>query len=67
VLAKVTRDRHMIQLAQKVVGFGLEGHKGYASASHISAVRELGPSQEHRLTWLTRILADPDSTVTEEA
>lgn len=66
VLAKVTRDRLMIELAKSVAGYGLEGHKGYASAGHIAAIRELGPSQEHRLTWLTRILADPNSTVSDE-
>ena len=67
VLAKVTRDRLMIDLAKDFSGYGLEGHKGYASAGHIAAVRELGPSRQHRLSWLTRILADPNSTVTEEA
>ncbi|MEY4320782.1 MAG: hypothetical protein RLZZ471_723 [Actinomycetota bacterium] len=67
VLAKVTRDRLMIDLGKDFNGYGLEGHKGYASASHIAALRELGPSQEHRLTWLTRILTDSDLTVTEEA
>lgn len=66
VLAKVTRDRHMVSLAKQIEGYGLEGHKGYASAGHIAAIRELGPSQEHRLTWLTRILADPDSAVSGE-
>ncbi|MFM6971411.1 MAG: ribonuclease HII [Rhodoluna sp.] len=57
VIAKVTRDRYMIELAKKIPGFGLDSHKGYASAAHISAVRELGPSGEHRLSWLTNILA----------
>lgn len=66
VLAKVSRDRLMIELAKSVAGYGLEGHKGYASAGHIAAIRELGPSQEHRLTWLTRILADPNSAVSDE-
>lgn len=66
VLAKVTRDRVMIDLAKKLDGYGLEGHKGYASAGHIAAIREVGPSEEHRLTWLSRILADPNSTVGEE-
>jgi ribonuclease HII len=61
VVAKVERDNHMIQLASSFEGYGLDGHKGYASASHIVAVRSLGPSPEHRLTWLTKILAtDPD-------
>lgn len=57
VIAKVSRDNLMIELGGKVTGYGLEGHKGYASASHIDAVRSLGPSAEHRRTWLTKILA----------
>lgn len=67
VLAKVTRDRLMIEMAQNVAGYGLEGHKGYASTGHIAAIRELGPTSEHRHTWLTRILADPEITVSGEA
>lgn len=66
VLAKVTRDRLMADLAKQVEGYGLDGHKGYASAGHIASIRELGPSEEHRLTWLTRILAGPESAVTGE-
>jgi ribonuclease HII len=57
VLAKVTRDAFMQELDQKHPGYGLAGHKGYASAAHISALKALGPSAIHRLTWLTRILA----------
>jgi ribonuclease HII len=57
VVAKVARDNLMIELANRVEGYGLEGHKGYASSNHIEAVRALGPSAEHRITWLTKILA----------
>ena len=57
VLAKVTRDALMQELDQKYPGYGLAGHKGYASAAHIAALRSLGPCAIHRLTWLTRILA----------
>jgi len=63
VMAKVSRDRLMIELAGNIHGYGLEGHKGYASAGHIAALRDKGPSPEHRLSWLTRILADPNSPV----
>lgn len=68
VIAKVARDNLMIELAQTVPNYGLEGHKGYASASHIDAVRSLGPSVEHRVTWLTKILAGitADSQVAEQ-
>lgn len=57
VVAKVARDNLMIEMSTKVPGYGLAGHKGYASASHIEAVRSLGPSSEHRVTWLGKILA----------
>jgi ribonuclease HII len=57
VLAKVTRDSLMQELDQQNPGYGLAGHKGYASAAHIAALRSLGPSAIHRVTWLTRILA----------
>jgi ribonuclease HII len=57
VLAKVTRDLLMQELDQQNPGYGLAGHKGYASAAHIAALRTLGPADIHRVTWLTRILA----------
>jgi ribonuclease HII len=58
VLAKVSRDRLMVELAQSFPEFGLDGHKGYASAAHIAAIREHGPSEIHRVSWLTRILEE---------
>jgi len=57
VLAKVTRDSLMQELDTQYPGYGLAGHKGYASAGHIAALRALGPTAIHRVTWLTRILA----------
>ena len=67
VIAKVARDNLMIELSKSVSGFGLEGHKGYASASHIEAVRRLGPSPQHRVTWLTKILAGSADADGEQA
>jgi ribonuclease HII len=57
VIAKVRRDYLMIALDLEVPGYGLAGHKGYASANHIAALQTLGPSAIHRLSWLTKILA----------
>ena len=57
VLAKVNRDSLMQELDTQNPGYGLAGHKGYASAAHIAALRALGPTDIHRVTWLTRILA----------
>ena len=61
VLSKVARDRLMIALDDELPAYGFAGHKGYAAPVHIAALRELGPSGEHRLSWLTKILAGEDA------
>lgn len=57
LLAKVARDELMVELAQQHPLYGFENHKGYGAATHLDAIREHGPSSEHRVTWLSRILA----------
>ncbi len=51
IIAKVTRDRLMRELDGNYPGYGFSGHKGYGSASHMEAIRRLGPSPVHRLTF----------------
>lgn len=51
VLAKVTRDALMVALAKKIPGYGLEGHKGYATAAHRKAIAEHGASYQHRKSF----------------
>jgi ribonuclease HII len=51
VLAKVTRDRIMVGLDRTYPGYGFAIHKGYSTAVHMAALRELGPSSEHRRSW----------------
>lgn len=51
VLAKVARDRLMVQLAQEHPGYGFEVHKGYATAEHQQALRQRGPSPVHRFSY----------------
>jgi ribonuclease HII len=51
IIAKVTRDRLMRDLDRIHPGYGFSGHKGYGSASHMAAIRRLGPSPVHRLTF----------------
>jgi len=58
VLAKVTRDRLMLEIAKEYPLFSLASNKGYASAEHIAALKEHGPSPIHRISWLTKILQD---------
>ena len=61
ISAKVERDSLMTKLAQGFPVYGWEGNKGYSSPAHIAALRQIGPSPHHRLSWLTKILADDSS------
>ncbi len=56
VLAKVTRDRLMIELEDSYPGYGLASNKGYASATHIAGLKEKGISPIHRTSWLSKII-----------
>ena len=56
ILAKVTRDRYMIELAEKYPGYGFEVHKGYGTKAHYKAIEEQGICDEHRRTFLRKIL-----------
>ena len=51
IVAKVYRDGLMRRLDRRYPGYGLAAHKGYASARHLAAVAEKGPSPVHRLTF----------------
>ncbi len=51
IIAKVTRDRLMIEMDSKYPRYGFAGHKGYGSAAHLAAIKKLGPSPIHRLTF----------------
>lgn len=52
VIAKVHRDRLMIEADGSYPGYGWRGNKGYASSEHMTAIETLGPSDLHRHTWL---------------
>ncbi len=51
VLAKVSRDRLVSEMATQFPQYGLEGHKGYSTAAHMDAVRRHGASAEHRYSY----------------
>lgn len=51
VIAKVTRDHYMNVLDTIYPGYGFAGHKGYGTAKHLQALRELGPCPQHRRTF----------------
>ena len=54
VLAKVTRDIYMEELAEKYPRYGFEIHKGYGTKAHYAALTELGPCEAHRQTFLKK-------------
>lgn len=54
VLAKVTRDDYMLQMAQEYPGYGFEIHKGYGTKAHYEALTNMGASPIHRMTFLKK-------------
>ena len=51
IVAKVTRDRMMAELEAEFPGYGFARHKGYGTAQHQAALRELGPCPQHRKSF----------------
>lgn len=62
ILAKVTRDQYMAQLDQLYPGYNFATHKGYGTAKHLQALKELGPCKEHRRSFgpVRRLLPHDD-------
>ena len=58
VLAKVTRDDVMLQMAEEYPGYGFEIHKGYGTKAHYAALTEKGPSPIHRMTFLRKFYGE---------
>ncbi len=55
VLAKVSRDRYMLQMAEKYPQYQFEKHKGYGTKLHYEMIREYGPSPIHRMSFLRKM------------
>ncbi len=55
ILAKVTRDRYMLQMAEQYPQYGFTQHKGYGTAAHYAALREYGPCPIHRPSFLKKM------------
>ncbi len=51
ILAKVVRDREMVELDVRYPGYGLAGHKGYPTKVHMQALQELGVTEIHRRSF----------------
>jgi len=58
IIAKVTRDRMMIEYAQIFPEYGFEKHKGYGTAAHIQALKEYGPCPIHRRSFIKNFVKE---------
>ncbi|MBQ6372158.1 MAG: ribonuclease HII [Oscillospiraceae bacterium] len=55
ILAKVSRDRYMYELAEAYPQYEFEKHKGYGTRLHYEKLREFGPSPVHRMSFLKKM------------
>ena len=58
ILAKVSRDRFMLEMAEKYPQYGFDKHKGYGTKQHINAIKAFGICPIHRKTFLTKICGE---------
>ncbi len=56
IMAKVTRDRLMVEYAELYPEYGFDGHKGYGSTAHIAAIKTYGPCPIHRQSFIKNFL-----------
>lgn len=56
IIAKVTRDRMMAEYEEIYPGYSFASNKGYGSAQHIAALKELGPTPIHRRTFIKNFM-----------
>ncbi len=56
IIAKVTRDRLMVEYDKKYPGYGFAAHKGYGTKAHIGALKEMGASPIHRATFIRKFV-----------
>jgi ribonuclease HII len=57
IAAKVLRDRLMERLSDKYPEYGFYNHKGYGTSEHFKKIKKHGPSEIHRLTFLSKFLS----------
>lgn len=56
ILAKVSRDRYMLEIAEKYPQYGFEKHKGYGTKLHYEMIEKYGICDIHRKTFLKKVL-----------
>ena len=61
IIAKVTRDRMLREMDRKYPAYGLASNMGYGTAAHIAALRQQGPTPEHRRSFIRKFLQETES------
>ena len=61
ILAKVSRDRLMYKYDEKYPEYGFAKHKGYGTKLHTQVLREIGPCEIHRPSFLKKILGEKNA------
>lgn len=56
IVAKVTRDRMMVELDKEYPGYGFAKHKGYGTKEHITAIKTIGPCDIHRRSFIKNFI-----------
>lgn len=58
ILAKTSRDAMMKELDEETYGYGWNSNKGYGTKQHINAIKELGPTENHRESFISHLLTE---------
>ncbi len=58
IVAKVTRDRQMVEYAKQYPQYGFDRNMGYGTAEHIAALRQYGPTPEHRMSFIRKFIQE---------
>jgi ribonuclease HII len=61
ILAKTERDALMKKLDVETPGYGWNSNKGYGTSAHIAAIKKLGPTKTHRLSFISHLLTETNS------
>jgi len=63
ILAKVSRDRYMIEISPNYPNYNFEKHKGYGTKAHVEKIKEFGRSDEHRVSFRLKALGEENTGV----
>ena len=58
ILAKVSRDRYMLNISKDFPNYDFDKHKGYGTKAHVDAIKQFGRSSEHRYTFRLKALGE---------